>query len=947
LALEVCDDGVPDGLTAIDLSLKNTEITGNNPDYVVSYYETLSDAEAGINVLPTLYTNTSNPQTIYVRVEDIGTGCYATTLLDLVVQQAPVANIPAPFTYCDPDNDGFGEFVLTDLDNEITGGVAGVSVSYHDTFANADTNAAAIDTSIPYSNIVINTQVVYARVESTTIATNCASIVPVELIVYPSPEVPAILSDYLLCDDNNDGILQFDLNTKASEILGTQDPTALVLSYHVSASDAQTGNNPIINTGNYTNTSNPQVIYVRLFNPLTGCQDTGLFNIEVILPPVAVQATPLEQCDDLGEVGDQVTVFDLTEKDTEITGGNGSWSVAYYETDADAQAQANAIADPTQYTNTSVNGLPANPQTLYAVVTDTDTGCIDITTLTIRVLPNPSPTPSALLPDLELCDANNIGDGQEDFDLTQNELLILNGETGVTASYYETESDAHAGINPIPDPTVYTNIQSPEQIHVRVTNDLTGCYTLVDFTIRVNPLPEVVAVTDFIQCELNTDGFDSFDLTTKTAEVLAGQDPSLFVVSYHESLADAQAVINGLVSPYINQSNPQQIFVAITNTVTGCSIATQTFTIEVQEAAEANPDMAPIVYEVCDDDMETDGDPSNDSVQFDLATQDADILDGQDPSNYIVSYYATEEAANLNVNPLPLLYENLSNPQVIYARVDNNTPDGATGLDSSICYAVTPLTLQVNPLPVFSLEQGYTLCINSNGTEVINPPVIETGLSEQDYSFEWRFNGEVLPLETSSSLVPNQAGSYQVIVTHTNTGCVNDTEVGITEVIESDPPSLELNLVTQAFAENHVIEAIATGNGDYEYSLDGGPWQDSTIFTDVSPGIRVITARDKNGCGLAEAELLVIDYPLYFTPNGDGTNDTWNIVGIDTQPNAKIYIFDRYGKSLKQLSPLGNGWNGTFNGNAMPSSDYWFTVDYNEPSTGDRKTFNAHFTLKR
>ncbi len=275
MALEVCDDGVPDGITAIDLSLKNTEITGNNPDYAVSYYETLADAQSGTNVLPTLYTNTSNPQTIYVRVEDIGTGCYDTTLLDLVVQQAPVANIPAPFTYCDPDNDGFGQFNLADLDNEITGGVTGVSVSYHDTFANADNNAAAIDTSIPYSNIVINTQILYARVESTTIATNCASIVPVELIVYPSPEVPAILSDYLLCDDNNDGILQFDLNTKTAEILGAQDPTALVLSYHVSAADAQTGNNPIINTGNYTNTSNPQVIYVRLFNPLTGCQDTG------------------------------------------------------------------------------------------------------------------------------------------------------------------------------------------------------------------------------------------------------------------------------------------------------------------------------------------------------------------------------------------------------------------------------------------------------------------------------------------------------------------------------------------------------------------------------------------------------------------------------------------------------------------------------------------------
>ena len=98
---------------------------------------------------------------------------------------------------------------------------------------------------------------------------------------------------------------------------------------------------------------------------------------------------------------------------------------------------------------------------------------------------------------------------------------------------------------------------------------------------------------------------------------------------------------------------------------------------------------------------------------------------------------------------------------------------------------------------------------------------------------------------------------------------------------------------------------------------------------------------------LVSKSIFVIDYPLYFTPNGDGRNETWNIIGIDTQPNAKIYIFDRYGKLLKQVSPTGSGWDGTFNGNMLPTSDYWFTVVYIEPLTGNPKEFRAHFTLKR
>ncbi|WP_411894316.1 choice-of-anchor L domain-containing protein, partial [Winogradskyella sp. A2] len=107
-ALEVCDDGTPDGLTEIDLEIKNDEITGNNAGYAVSYHFDLADAVSGANALAVPYDNISNPQTVFVRVEDTSTGCYDTTTLELVVEQAPVAFDPEPLRYCDPDNDGFG-----------------------------------------------------------------------------------------------------------------------------------------------------------------------------------------------------------------------------------------------------------------------------------------------------------------------------------------------------------------------------------------------------------------------------------------------------------------------------------------------------------------------------------------------------------------------------------------------------------------------------------------------------------------------------------------------------------------------------------------------------------------------------------------------------------------------------------------------------------------------
>lgn len=926
--LTLCDVNNPgDQIEAFTLEDANAQILNGQTGITLTYHATQADADAGTGEITSPYMNTSNAQTVYVRAVTTTTGCVSTITLDLRVNPLPSLVSPTPIDVCDGDNDGFASFNLGIRTTQIINGEMNMVVTYHETMAEADTGQNALTS--PYDNIVANIQTIFARKENTL--TGCYRIIPLTLNVQPSPVVPTSITDYVICDTNADGFAQFDLTTKSAEILGGQSATDYVLTYHVSQADADTGASPIINTTNYTNTSNPQTIYVRLVGVGNGCIKTGQFVIRVDLPPTAVQPSPLNLCDD--ETADEMTVFDLTVKDSEITGGNGSWTVSYYTTNADAQANSNAITPATAYTNMSVGGNAANPQTLYVRVTDSDTGCTDFTTLLIRVLPNP--TPSMDPSDIVLCDDVNTGDAVEVFDLTFNETYIINGESGVTPTYHTTFEDAETGANPIADPTMYTNTSTPQTIYVRVTNDLTGCYTIVDFGIIVNPLPEVIAVSDYIICEVNTDGFAQFDLTSKTIEVLNGQDPGIYSVTYHATQMGADNLTGALVSPYTNTSNPQQIFIAITNTLTGCSISTPSFNIEVDNGAVANTPLAP--YVICDNIGDNDG-----LGQFDLTTQDAEILGPlQNPTDFIVTYYANVTDAELGVNPIPYTYENISNPQVIYVRVDNDTPDAA-GMDSSICYAVTQLTLQVNLLPIFDLEDSYTLCVNTNGTEVLDLPILDTGLSSANYTFEWSLDGVVLSGETGSSLTAIEDGTYSVLVTNISTSCTNTDSA---EVVISSPPTITVEVNTQAFADDHIITATAIGDGVYEYSLDGGPWQESGIFTDVSFGVHEVTARDINGCGEAKGTVTVMDYPHFFTPNGDNWNETWNIVGFDDPSSTKIYIFDRFGKLLKQISPSGMGWNGTYNGKPMPTNDYWFTVEYTEG--GQQKQFRAHFTLKR
>ena len=175
--------------------------------------------------------------------------------------------------------------------------------------------------------------------------------------------------------------------------------------------------------------------------------------------------------------------------------------------------------------------------------------------------------------------------------------------------------------------------------------------------------------------------------------------------------------------------------------------------------------------------------------------------------------------------------------------------------------------------------------------------------------------------------------------------CSNSQEFSVSQseqaVIEDTDVQLGVGVIS--------IEVTVSGIGDYEFALDDpeGPFQDSNRFTNLPIDNYRVYVRDKKGCGisdvLVEPDLTLEGFPKFFTPNGDGVNDLWQFIlppsGVN--PIRELYVFDRYGRLLKQVDPLG-GWDGTFNGKPMPASDYWFRAVNNS-----NQEVRGHFTLKR
>ena len=347
-----------------------------------------------------------------------------------------------------------------------------------------------------------------------------------------------------------------------------------------------------------------------------------------------------------------------------------------------------------------------------------------------------------------------------------------------------------------------------------------------------------------------------------------------------------------------------------------------------------------------DEDDQKDGDDKNGKAEFDTSTLLTQLLTNpstnvkQDENlfDYQFTYFDESSSSIVTKNTLP-------NP--FYSRTQAVNVKFISKANGK-CEATQTIDFQVNSLPVFDrIEDTKSVCLNL--------PPVTIGVKSSDsrnYSYTWTRNGTAFPPNIAgidSSILIGSGGTYVVTATTKDgTNCsksmtINIKESNIATFLKHDMTIKDL----EAGPNNSItIDTLNLGIGDYEFAIDDqiGPYQDSPLFENVRPGKHMIFVRDKNGCGIVNQDVYVIGYKKFFTPNGDGYTDKWNVIGVtkDNQPRSKVYIFDRFGKLLKELDPLTEGWNGNFNGKPMPQTDYWFKIILE-----DGRTFRGHFSLIR
>jgi gliding motility-associated-like protein len=442
------------------------------------------------------------------------------------------------------------------------------------------------------------------------------------------------------------------------------------------------------------------------------------------------------------------------------------------------------------------------------------------------------------------------------------------------------------------------------------------CISYGDVIIEYAPVP-IGQDSVLIECDANTDGLTNYNLFDAETD-LTNNDGNLAIVDFFITENEARANDNPITNPTSFQNTvPFQIVYARVINPANCFDVVE-LELQTSNNAIAIPDLG-----ACD------GEDLDGFATFTLSAIEASII-SQIPTGSEVTYYETELDAFSESNPLPNNYINSTiDSQTLFVKIKNNNQ----------CFSISTVNLNVLVTPVLEEDETIIYCLNTFPEPITIFGGVRNDLPN-NYYYEWYFNG-TLTEETNSFNEINETGTYMVIVTDPN-GCSSSRTITVnpseTAIIES--------VAIVGVAPNNTITVNVSGNGFYDYALDddNGFYQESNVFTNVSQGEHTIYVRDRNGCGIVEETISVLGFPKFFTPNGDTDNEVWRVIGTNAQFNQieTVQIFNRYGKFITQLNSQQTGWNGTLNGNQLPSDDYWYIAKFL-----DGKTYTGHFALRR
>lgn len=257
-----------------------------------------------------------------------------------------------PLISCDDDNDGFSTFNLTQANSDILNGdsPSDFEVSYYTTLPEAENGTPAIENDQMFENTVPFQQDIYFRKEA--LDTGDYVVNSLTLIVANTPEIAENIPAIISCDEGA-GFATFDLTQNESIIFEDQDPTGFTLSYYLTEADAEAQMNILSFPQGYSNTTNPETIYINLSSNDSGCFVINSFDIQI------VNCTE-DDDNDLVTTGDEDVNADgnLNNDDTD---GNGQRNYLDPDDDGDgiltADEDYDGNGDPTN-DDTNTNGIP-------------------------------------------------------------------------------------------------------------------------------------------------------------------------------------------------------------------------------------------------------------------------------------------------------------------------------------------------------------------------------------------------------------------------------------------------------------------------------------------------------------------------------------------------------------------------------------------------------------
>lgn len=950
--LELCDfenDGIEN---EVNLSQFNTTITGTSKTSI-QYFKNEKDT------IPITTATIKNGTVLYTKLTSYAICDNQSPITFNLIKTPEVTNID--IEVCDNLEDNLEEYNLLQHETTIVSNTKNKTITYHNSFEGAQNNTNRILTPAFYK-ITEAPQTVFVRIVDSV--TGCYSIAKINIsFITPTPTKDVKIET---CDKHGDGSEIFDATAQLNEAIA--NPENFTVSYYSSMDGAINADDSLkIKTPKTVDSANNSIIYIRFDDENTGCFSISTLSLVLKKPPKLLPGTH-EICDiDLD--GDYV--LNLTELNGVVIQNTTNLKFSYHLTYEDADENKNAITDFKTYT------VPKFPHRVFLRV-ESENGCFSVSSVDInkrdQVQVNKVTEP------LQACDDDF--DDYALFDITSFEPL-LTPESNATFSYFTSLNDANANINAITTPSNYKNTTPLEQqlfarVHVDGKCDDVTPFTIQTLAIRPNledatfcdgntatlnagsgyasylwstgettqtitvntPGKYTITLTNTFGCEntfnvnatkidtpnvnnvnrvvcddANVDSKVIFNLNDIIPEV-TNNDTTTFS-HFYLTQEDAEAEKNELTNleNFKNTSNPQTVYIKVYEATKQC-YSYATFTIRVS-AVKLNP----ALLEVCDEIDSEDG-----ISTFNLKNAEGQILNNLPTT--VVSYHKTKQDALNDSNRLPLEYTNTTAyNETIYSRIINE--DG--------CVSVGTINLVVNKLP--NVKKSKALyCLNTYPDTLPLDGVENDNLS--NYTYLWSTG------ETTPTIQINKTGTYSVEVTNQK-GCSKSRTI---EVVGSDIAKIEtIEIGDKSNIDS--ITIIASGISEYDYSLDGSTYQDSNVFENIEPGVYTIYVRDKIGnCGVVTDIVAVLGFPPFFSPNGDGYNDTWHPKGYspDVHTNMTISVFDRYGKLLHNINlESENGWDGFYRGALLPGTDYWYKATYTESFSGKHREFTGHFSLRR